>query len=257
MKKFSLIELLVVVAIIGILSSFLLPSLGKSREKAKMATCKNNMKQLAFLYSMYSDDNDGYYMFNEASINWNDRLSDYDGRNLTLAQKQGHGNLQASVFGEDSIYACPSDEVVTSYGGNLDCIKLSYSPTNLAGGDGAGGIYTNGGGITGSYNYGAGHVPRSQRISDISKSGESISTFEFSSDSRMLGRNWWSAVGISGAWGVEDHLDKLPHEGIDKANYLMVDGHVESLNFYRTLQTTSGTMGSFSDTRDSMWDSFK
>ncbi|WDE99430.1 type II secretion system protein [Lentisphaera profundi] len=257
MKKFSLIELLVVVAIIGILSSLLLPALGKSRDKAKMAACKNNMKQIAFMYSMYSDDNDGYYMFNEVGINWNDRLSDYDGRNLTLNQKKAQGNLPSSIFGEDSIYACPADDVVTSFGGNLDCIKLSYSPNGLAGGDGAGGIYDNGRGITGSYNYGNGHVPRSQRISDISKSSESISTFEFSDPSRMLGRNWWSAVGVSGAWGLEDHLEKLPHEGVEKANYMMVDGHVESLNFYKTLQTSGGTMGSFSDTRNTMWDSFK
>ena len=262
MRKFSLIELLVVVAIIGILSSLLLPTLGDAREKAKMATCKNNMKQIAILYSMYSDDNDGHFMFNETNIAWDDRLSDYLNYNATLAQKQSVGGFKASLFKDTDIFGCPSDMSIPSYGGDLDRIKQSYSPSTLAGGDGAGGIYDNGRGITGGYNYaksGGGYEyrRRSQKISSIAKSGETISTFEFGDSSRMVGRNWWSAVGINGAWGVEDHLDKLPHEGVDKANYLMVDGHVESLNFYRTLQTTSGTMGSFSDTRETMWDSFK
>ena len=42
MKKFTLLELLVVVAIIGILSSMLLPSLRKARKEAMGSVCKSN-----------------------------------------------------------------------------------------------------------------------------------------------------------------------------------------------------------------------
>ena len=64
MKKFSLIELLVAIAIIAILASILLPSLSKARKTSKGAICKNRLKQLHVMSAMYSDDNDQYFLAN-------------------------------------------------------------------------------------------------------------------------------------------------------------------------------------------------
>ncbi len=56
-KKFTLLELVIVVAIIAILLSLLIPSLGKSREKAKRAICLSNQRQMHSAVSIYAINN--------------------------------------------------------------------------------------------------------------------------------------------------------------------------------------------------------
>jgi prepilin-type N-terminal cleavage/methylation domain-containing protein len=60
-RGFTLIELLVVIAIIAILAAILFPVFAKAREKARMTTCSNNLKQIATSALMYAQDHDELY----------------------------------------------------------------------------------------------------------------------------------------------------------------------------------------------------
>ena len=83
--NFTLIELLIVIAIIAILASMLLPALNKSRDKARAIQCTSNIKQSATGMTMYANDYNNLvqiYLYTGAvEYRWNRRL--YESKYIT------------------------------------------------------------------------------------------------------------------------------------------------------------------------------
>ena len=58
---FTLVELLIVIAIIAILASMLLPALNQARSRGQSTSCVNQLKQAGLMMNFYCDDNNDYY----------------------------------------------------------------------------------------------------------------------------------------------------------------------------------------------------
>ena len=58
-RAFTLVELLSVIAIVGILSTILMVAIGRIRSQANKTECANNLRQIGMLIQLYTQDNNG------------------------------------------------------------------------------------------------------------------------------------------------------------------------------------------------------
>lgn len=115
-RAFTLIELLTVIAIIGILAAIIIPVVGRVRESARVAQCSSNIRQIGMALNLYANDHKGIY---PAPINY------------ATAGTDGFDYAAQLVIGgyiprKSGLFGCPSD---TKVRGNLvpaDREALSY-----------------------------------------------------------------------------------------------------------------------------------
>jgi len=107
-KKFTLVELMIVLAILTLLLSILYPSLTKAREQTRRALCKSNQQQIAQAVSFYSGINNG-------RISMGIDEGSYQASYMFNSGNDGHTFSYYSYFKEDligapEIWYCPSNK---------------------------------------------------------------------------------------------------------------------------------------------------
>jgi prepilin-type N-terminal cleavage/methylation domain-containing protein/prepilin-type processing-associated H-X9-DG protein len=147
-RAFTLVELLVVLAIIGILAAILFPVFGRARESGRSAACSSNLKQLGLAFQQYLQDTGGRYPGAGQYQKWGNgahwvsgpNSTDNAGAGAALAKVGGANDgeatgLSANVeagsiykyIGNSKVYICPSLE-------DGDVKKLTYSMNCAIGG---------------------------------------------------------------------------------------------------------------------------
>ena len=121
LRALTLIEILVVLAVIGILAAILLPALGRVRENARRGFCLNNLNQFGKALTLYQN------VFGEylpSAPGWGVSPSAYSLSGMTLYPYAGHQGL--------------SRHMIVGYGGedadaenNLVPGKLNFVPVGL------------------------------------------------------------------------------------------------------------------------------
>jgi prepilin-type N-terminal cleavage/methylation domain-containing protein/prepilin-type processing-associated H-X9-DG protein len=138
---FSLVELLVVIALVGVLAGMLVPAVQNVRAAAARTQCANNLHQIGLAFTMYMDLHDRAFppqpaMFPISNANA-DSQGDYAGLLPGLSDPTNIANTLAQYVENNSkIFQCPNDAIAHDATGapipdsyfDLCGISYEYSP---------------------------------------------------------------------------------------------------------------------------------
>ncbi|MDR1282455.1 MAG: prepilin-type N-terminal cleavage/methylation domain-containing protein [Opitutaceae bacterium] len=214
-SAFTLIELLTVIAIIGILAAIIIPTVGKVSEAARTAACQSNLRQFGVASLLYAQDHKGClnyqtgYGGNGANY-WYDRFAPY----VTNSDKADVRNAQTiwlcpAVFGRpDGITDFAKRDYAMSRGTCIDQKENSKSDTP------------------------------SWTLADFENPSRKLYIADVDSDQKTTLLTYDKLYPGGGGKGGKLHLR---HGG--KANILFIDGHVSRLGAPPLPKAASATEG--------------
>lgn len=216
-ERFTLIELLIVIAIIAILAAILLPALQSARRRGQGTGCLNNMKQLYAAVLAYSEANDDVLM--SATANKSRGGYGWWQEMLCLKGYIPYKKLSAT-YREPAVLNCPANTKRTSFQGSYT-VYVSYACNSRIG-------YFNGDGTVDTRTDSRKNwVKWSSKNPYLSKSTlftEKWTCFKptlYASNTRgLLQYTTYNSLAIAG---------EKAHPG--GANHLLADGHAEMWNY--------------------------
>ena len=125
----TLVELLIVIAIIAVLAALLLPAANRVERKAQRTVCMNNVRQINLAIRMYCDDFNGSAPIDQTAVSNASDIGEYGlatffGYRQLIHQYVGLGPIPSP---QDKLFTCPAD---TFYYGmeSLNPLSISYLP---------------------------------------------------------------------------------------------------------------------------------
>jgi prepilin-type N-terminal cleavage/methylation domain-containing protein len=107
-SAFTLIEVLVVVAIIALLISILLPSLRSAREQARRVFCASNLRTIGQGFYFYTQASNGVLC---GSHEWSDKLRPYLQKSIPMKTSLTGPSIGNAEFYAVELFVCPDDPI--------------------------------------------------------------------------------------------------------------------------------------------------